>query len=114
MARQKKEESKGSGVVTNVSRNPVDLPDGRTIQPGQTFDDVDEASLKDNMFVDAGWLVTGTDAKQLQGQLQQAGADSAEKDAKIAELQDALREQTLRAETAESERDELLAGKAEQ
>lgn len=97
------------GIVTNVSKNPVELPDGSTLAPGETRQDFDEATLKDNIFLNGGWLVVGKDAKALQDQLDSSDETVKELQAKVDELQAAVSDLTLRATTAEAERDQLQA-----
>lgn len=97
------------GIVSNASKNPLELPDGTMIQPGETREDFDESSLEGDLFLGAGWLVTGKDAKALQSQLEASDADISALQAKVEELQKAVSDLTLRAETAEAERDQLKA-----
>lgn len=91
-----------TGIVTNISKNPVEMPDGTTLAPGETRDKFDESSLKDNLFLNAGWLVTGKDAKALQDQLDSSDETVKELQAKVEELQGVVADLTLRAETAEA------------
>lgn len=94
-----------NGIVTNVSNNPVELPNGAMIQPGETIEGFDEATLKDNLFLNAGWLVAGKDAKALQAKLDSSETDVALLEAKVEELQDALQKETLRANEAQAKAD---------
>jgi len=94
-----------NGIVTNVSNNPVELPNGAMIQPGETIEGFDEATLKDNLFLNAGWLVVGKDAKALQAKLDSSETDVALLEAKVEELQDALQKETLRANEAQAKAD---------
>lgn len=94
-----------NGIVTNVSNNPVELPSGAMIQPGETIEGFDEATLKDNLFLNAGWLVVGKDAKALQAKLDSSETDVALLEAKVEELQDALQKETLRANEAQAKAD---------
>lgn len=98
----KKSTTEATGSVTNVSQNPVELPDGSTLGAGETRDKFDESSLTDNLFLDSGWLVVGKSSKQLQEQLNTSAADVEALNAQIVTLQDALQAATLRAETAEA------------
>lgn len=94
-----------NGIVTNVSNNPVELPNGAMIQPGETTEGFDEATLKDNLFLNAGWLVVGKDAKALQAKLDSSETDVALLEAKVEELQDALQKENLRANEAQAKAD---------
>lgn len=99
------------GIVTNVSKNPVPLPDGSILQAGEIREDFDEASLKGDLFFESGWLVVGKDAKTLQAQLDNSKTDSALLEAKVEELQEALQAETLRANEAEAKYDASSADK---
>lgn len=93
------------GIVSNVSRNPIELPDGRMIGPGETFSDFDESLLKDNLFVDGGQLAVGKDAKALQAQLDKGGEEVSTLQKQLAEVQDQLQKETLRANEAQAKAD---------
>jgi hypothetical protein len=90
------------GIVTNASKNPVSLPDGSMLGAGESREDFDESTLKDDMFFKAGWLVTGKDAKELQAQLDDSDVTTAALKAKVEELQGVVADLTLRAEAAEA------------
>ena len=93
------------GLLTNVSKNPVVLDDGRTLPAGESFEDYDFSAypLEDNMFARAGALISGSDAKALQSQLDTAGTEKAELEGKVEELQKAVADLTARAEKAEAD-----------
>lgn len=98
------------GIVSNVSRNPIELPDGSMLAAGETRSDFDESSLKsDNIFIKGGMLVVGKDAKALQSQLDDSGVEVADLQAKVEELQAAVLDLTGRAEKAEAENASLKA-----
>lgn len=99
------------GIVSNVSNNPVQLPNGAMIAPGETVSDFDESSLKGDLFFEAGWLVVGKDAKALQDKLESSETDVALLEVKVAELQEALQAETLRANEAVAALNELKSAK---
>lgn len=101
------------GIVSNVSNNPVQLPNGAMIAPGETVSDFDEASLKGDLFFEAGWLVVGKDAKALQDKLESSETDVALLEVKVAELQEALQAETLRANEAQAKADAADPAKLE-
>lgn len=88
------------GMVRNVSNNPLALPDGRMIAPGETVEDFDESSLAGDLFFQNGWLVTGKEAKDLQGKLDNTEAEVSALQAQVSQLQSALEAETLRANEA--------------
>lgn len=88
------------GMVRNVSNNPLALPDGRMIGPGETVEDFDESSLAGDLFFQNGWLVTGKEAKALQGQLDNTESEVTALQAQVSQLQSALEAETLRANEA--------------
>lgn len=103
------------GIVKNVSQNPVELPDGSMLGAGETREDFDESTLgKDNLFVNGGWLVVGKDAKALQAQLDTSGEEVNTLKKQVADLQDSLQKETLRANEAQAKADAVDPAKLEE